>query len=102
MDLIDDLELGEKLPRRELFDFLLIQTLEPIKECPLVRKQFCIDARHGNATRRDSLNSIRKHKSTNGCPKNASRRPKDASQTIVQLCINPQTGDQRAPKGKQA
>src|SRR5215471_13360966 len=27
---------------------------------------------------------------------------KDASQTIVQLCITPQTGDQRAPKGKAA
>jgi hypothetical protein len=39
-----------------------------------------------------------KHKSTNGCPKNAGRCPKDASQTIVRLCITPQTGDQR---GKQ-
>jgi hypothetical protein len=40
IDLIDDLEVVENLPRRELFDFLLVQAVEPIKECPLVRRQF--------------------------------------------------------------
>src|SRR5262249_18527734 len=49
IDLIDDLEVGENLPRRKLFDFLLVQTVEPIKERPLVRRQFRMlsRARHG-------------------------------------------------------
>jgi hypothetical protein len=48
IDLIDDLEVGENLPRRKLFDFLLVQTVEPIKERPLVRRQFrmLFGARH--------------------------------------------------------
>jgi hypothetical protein len=52
IDLIDDLEVGENLPRRKLFDFLLVQTVEPIKERPLVRRQFrmLFDARHGDST----------------------------------------------------
>jgi hypothetical protein len=37
IDLIDDLEAGENLPRRKLFDFLLVQAVEPITERPLVR-----------------------------------------------------------------
>ena len=52
IDLIDDLEVGENLPRRKLFDFLLVQTVEPIKERPLVRRQFrmLFGARHGDST----------------------------------------------------
>ena len=52
IDLIDDLEVGENLPRRKLFDFLLVQTVEPIKERPLVRRQFrmLFGARHGDFT----------------------------------------------------
>jgi hypothetical protein len=52
IDLIDDLEVGENLPRRKLFDFLLVQTVEPTKERPLVRRQFrmLFDARHGDST----------------------------------------------------
>jgi hypothetical protein len=52
IDLIDDLEVGEDLPRRKLFDFLLVQTVEPIKERPLVRGQFrmLFGARHGEFT----------------------------------------------------
>jgi|SRR5262245_42265124 hypothetical protein len=52
IDLIDDLEVGENLPRRKLFDFLLVQTVEPIKERPLVRRQFRMlsRARHGDST----------------------------------------------------
>jgi hypothetical protein len=52
IDLIEDLEVGENLPRRKLFDFLLVQTVEPIKERPLVRRQFrmLFDARHGDST----------------------------------------------------
>src|SRR5262245_203748 len=46
IDLIDDLEVGENLPRRKLFDFLLVQAVEPIKERPLVRRRFgCFLAR---------------------------------------------------------
>jgi hypothetical protein len=52
IELIDDLEVGENLPRRKLFDFLLVQTVEPIKERPLVRRQFrmLFGARHGDST----------------------------------------------------
>jgi hypothetical protein len=52
LDLIDNLEVGENLPRRKLFDFLLVQTVEPIKERPLVRRQFRMffGARHGDPT----------------------------------------------------
>jgi hypothetical protein len=52
IDLIDDLEVGENLPRRKLFDFPLVQTVEPIKERPLVRRQFrmLFGARHGDFT----------------------------------------------------
>src|SRR5262245_59111896 len=52
IDLIDDLEVGENLPRRKLFDFLLVQAVEPIKERPLVRRQFRMHfrARHGDST----------------------------------------------------
>src|SRR5215831_14104548 len=50
--LIDDLEVGENLPRRKLFDFLLVQAVETIKERPLVRRQFrmLFGARHGDST----------------------------------------------------
>src|SRR5262245_52823790 len=49
--LIDDLEVGENLPRRKLFDFLLVQAVEPIKERPLVRRQFrmLFRAMHGDS-----------------------------------------------------
>jgi hypothetical protein len=52
IDLIDDLEVGENLPRRKLFDFLLVQAVEPIKERPLVRRQFrmLFGVRHGDST----------------------------------------------------
>jgi hypothetical protein len=52
IDLIDDLEVGENLPRRKLFDFLLVQTVEPIMERPLVRRQFrmVFGAMHGDFT----------------------------------------------------
>jgi hypothetical protein len=52
IDLIDDLEVGENLPRRKLFDFLLVQTVEPIKERPFVRRQFrmLFGRRHGDST----------------------------------------------------
>jgi len=51
IDLIDDLEVGENLPRRKLFDLLLVQAVEPIKERPLVRRQFrmLFGARHGDS-----------------------------------------------------
>src|SRR5215831_11039334 len=51
VDLIDDLEVGENLPRRKLFDFLLVQAVEPMKERPLVRRQFrmLFGARHGES-----------------------------------------------------
>jgi len=53
IDFIDDLEVGENLPRRKLFDFLLVQAVEPIKERP-TRPQTVLDAffgaRHGNST----------------------------------------------------
>src|SRR5262249_20847514 len=51
IDLIDDLEVGENLPRRKLFDFLLVQAVEPMKERPLVRRQFrmLFGARHGDS-----------------------------------------------------
>jgi hypothetical protein len=50
IDLIDDLEVGENLPRRKLFDFLLVQAVEPIEE-RLVRRQFrmLFGARHGDS-----------------------------------------------------
>src|SRR5262249_16416381 len=51
IDLIDDLEVGENLPRLKLFDFPLVQAVEPIKERPLVRRQFrmLFGARHGDS-----------------------------------------------------
>jgi len=52
IDLIDDLEVGENLPRRKSFDFLFVQAVEPIKERPLVRRQFrmLFGAKHGDST----------------------------------------------------
>ena len=52
IDLIEDLEVGENLPRRKLFDFLPVQRVEPIKERPFVRRQFrmLFGARHGDST----------------------------------------------------
>jgi hypothetical protein len=52
IDLIDGPEVGENLPSRKLFDFLLVQAVEPIKKRPLVRRQFrmLFGARHGDST----------------------------------------------------
>ncbi len=52
LDLIDDLEVGENLPRRKLFDLLLVQAVELIKERQLVRRQFrmLFGAMHGDTT----------------------------------------------------
>src|SRR5262249_39096618 len=60
IDLIDDLEVGENLPRRKLFDFLLVQAVEPIKERPLVRRQFrmLFGARHGDSNLPTELQTI--------------------------------------------